>query len=336
VAIPFEQPGAIWIADNMDGNVENAWVTLEQSMQKEAIDFAMMSHKAVLDLSQQAVRTVPDEIYYYEPEVLQLDSPEILNAMQTAVKKNGVDVYEHCEVFDFKIDSQGCIATIDTSQGKFIADHVVNACGGWSSELFAGIGLTIPVALQPVYVANFLVSVNDIPESMPIIADFVNQAYFRRWRGSILHMHQPRRRQGKDIASSFCRATMNPDGANVIYDALSFNVYHQQLEEYVAKVTNRFPKMGKPVYAGGYHSFFDITPDLKFILGVDNHVDNLFHCLGAGQALKYAPIFGELIADLIIEKQITADRINIDEFSISRFLDKDISAYWHTGSVKNL
>lgn len=336
VTIPFEQPGAIWIADNIDGNSENAWVTLEQSMQKEEINFGMISHKAVLDLSQQAVRTVPDEIYYYEPEVLQLDSPEILNAMQTAVKKNGIDVYEHCEVLDFKIDAQGYIATIDTSQGKFIADHVVNACGGWSSELFAGIGLTIPVALQPVYVANFLVSVNDIPESMPIIADFVNQAYFRRWRGSILHMHQPRRRQGKDIASSFSRATMNPDGANVIYDALSFNVYHQQLEEYVAKVTNRFPKMGKPVYAGGYHSFFDITPDLKFILGVDNQVDNLFHCLGAGQALKYAPIFGELIADLIIKKQITADRINIEEFSISRFLDEDISAYWHTGSVKNL
>jgi glycine/D-amino acid oxidase-like deaminating enzyme len=146
-------------------------------------------------------------------------------------------------------------------------------------------------------------------------------------------MHQPRRRQGKDIASSFSRATMNPDGANVIYDALSFNVNHQQLEDYVSKVINRFPKMGKPVYAGGYHSFFDITPDLKFILGIDTQVANLYHCLGAGQALKYAPIFGELIADLIIEQQTSSGSIDIEEFSISRFIEKDISEYWHTESL---
>lgn len=330
VEIPFEQTGAIWIAENNEGNTAKSWMALEQTMQTEGIDFAMLSHKEVLKLSQQALKTVPDEIYYYEPEVLQLDSPQILNAMQTAVKKNHIDVFEHCQVFDFKLDAEQGITTIHTSQGQFLADHVVNACGGWSSDLFAGLGLTIPVALQPVYVANFLVSANDIPESMPIIADFVNQAYFRRWRGSILHMHQPRRRQGKEIASSFSRATMNPDGANVIYDALSFNVNHQQLEDYVARVTNRFPKIGKPVYAGGYHSFFDITPDLKFILGADAEVSNLYHCLGAGQALKYAPLFGELIADLIIDQTIAYPAMAIEEFSISRFKNKAISSYWHT------
>ena len=149
------------------------------------------------------------------------------------------------------------------------------------------------------YAANFLVSVHDIPEGMPIIADYVNQAYFRRWRGSILHMYQTRSRNVKDITRSFSRTTMNPEGANVIYDALSFNVTHQQLDNYLAKVTNRFPKIGKLVYAGGYHSFFDITPDLKFILGPEIQFTNLYHCLGAGQALKYAPTFGEIIAELI-------------------------------------
>ena len=329
VEIPFEQPGAIWIAESSDGKTAKAWMDLEQAMQKEGIDFSMMAHHDVLDLSQQALRTVPGEIYYYEPDVLQLDSPQILNAMQTAVKKNRIDVFEHCQVLDLQHDGEHGIRVIDTSQGKFSGDYVVNACGGWSAELFAGIGLAIPVALQPVYVANFLVSANDIPHSLPIIADYINQAYFRRWRGSILHMHQPRRRQSKDIASSFSRATMNPDGANVIYDALSFNVNHQQLEDYIGKVTRRFPNIGKPVYAGGYHSFFDITPDLKFILGVDTHYHNLYHCLGAGQALKYAPIFGELISDLILEKTIEFGPIDIEEFNISRFTEKNISQYFY-------
>ena len=49
---------------------------------------------------------------------------------------------------------------------------------------------------------------------------------------------------------------MNPEGANIIYDASSFSVNHQQLDHYLKKVENRFPKLGKAVYAGGYQSFF--------------------------------------------------------------------------------
>lgn len=334
VDIPYEQPGAIWIAEKSPENTYGKWSELEQAMQKESIRFSMISHQDAMNLSGDAVRTSPDELYYYEPEVLQLDSPQILNAMQTAAKQNRIDILEHCQVFDFEMNTQQGISALYTNQGKIYAEHIVNAVGGWSSELFAGIGLTIPVALEPVYAANFLVSVNDIPESMPIIADFVNQAYFRRWRGSILHMHQPRRRHGKDIARSFSRSAMNPEGANVIYDALSFNVNHEQLDNYFDKVINRFPKIGKPPYAGGYHSFFDITPDLKFILGKDAQISNLYHCLGAGQALKYAPIFGELIAELVVDKQVLTEGINIDEFSLSRFDHKDFSRYWQTDSIE--
>ncbi|HBA65188.1 MAG TPA: FAD-dependent oxidoreductase [Methylococcaceae bacterium] len=334
VDIPFEQSGAIWIAKSHSGKASKNWMDLEQAMQKENIDFTMISHQDVIELTRNAVKTVPEEIYYYEPDVLQLDSPQILNAMQTAAQKNNIDILEHCEVFDFEQDTRHNISALHTSQGKILANHVINAAGGWSSELFDGIGLSIPVALEPVYAANFLVSVNDIPESMPIIADYVNQAYFRRWRGSILHMHQPRRRNVIDVARSFSRAAMNPDGANVIYDALSFNVNHQQLDNYLGKIISRFPRIGKPVYAGGYHSFFDITPDLKFILGSDARVSNLYHCLGAGQALKYAPIFGEIIAELVVEKRMPADSIDIEEFSIARFVDKDLSEYWRSDSLQ--
>lgn len=328
VEIPYEQPGAIWIAPNLDGQTSKKWRDLEIAMQGEGIKFLMIPHQEVVALTRDAVKTVPEEIYYYEPEVLQLDAPQILNAMQTAAKINKIDVIEHCQVYEFECDSDDNINTLHTSQGKIVAENIVNAVGGWSSELFACLGITIPVALESVYAANFLISARDIPETMPIIADFVNQAYFRRWRGSILHMHQPRSRAGKDIASSFSRAAMNPEGADVIYDASSFNVNHQQLANYLAKVQNRFPKIGKPVYAGGYQSFFDITPDLKFILGPDTQVKNLYHCLGAGQSLKYAPIFGELIAELVSGKRVLSDTVAIEEFSIARFSGKSLSDFW--------
>ena len=74
-------------------------------------------------------------------------------------------------------------------------------------------------------------------------------------------------------------------------------------------------------------SYFDITPDLKFILGPDDRIPNLFHCLGAGQALKYAAIFGELIAELILEGR--NQDVDLGEFSIARFADKTLNDFFH-------
>lgn len=332
VDIPFEQPGAIWIANSHKTNGTSQWQQLKNSMQNEGITFQMIARKEVTDLCNDAIRVDPDEIYFHEPDVLQLDSSEILNGLQNAAKVNQVEIMEHCQVFDFERDNQGNITALLTNQGKIVCENVVNAMGGWSPDLFAAIGIQIPVALEPVFAANFLVSSQEIPGSLPIIADFVNRAYFRRWRGSILHMHQPRSRSGKAIARCFSKAMMNPDGANVIYDASSFSVNHQQLEHYLKKLEQRFPKLGKAVYAGGHQSFFDITPDLKFILGKDNAVANLFHCLGAGQALKYAPVFGELIAEMVTKGTTRYPDIDISEFSLTRFYDKPISEFWETST----
>jgi len=335
VDIPFEQPGAIWIAGNSQTRATNKWQLLEKTMQKENIALQMISGNEVNTLCSDSIRVDPDETYFYEPDVLQLDSSEILQVLQNAAKVNQVEIIEHCKVYDFDRDSDGNIIALHTNQGKVGCENIVNATGGWSSDLFASLDIQIPVALEPVYAANFLVSSQDVSASLPIIADFVNRAYFRRWRGSILHMHQPRSRSGNAIARSFSRAIMNPEGANVIYDASSFSVNHQQLEHYLTKIDNRFPKIGTAIYAGGYQSFFDITPDLKFILGKDTNASNLFHCLGAGQALKYAPVFGEIIADLVTQGRIQDTQIDISEFSIARFNGKAISEFWTTQTGDN-
>ena len=83
VDIPFEQSGAIWIAEivkatchPIDGNYSR------KTMQNENIALQMISRNEVTDLCKGAIRVDPEEIYFYEPDVLQLDSSEILNALQ--------------------------------------------------------------------------------------------------------------------------------------------------------------------------------------------------------------------------------------------------------------
>lgn len=72
--------------------------------------------------------------------------------------------------------------------------------------------------------------------------------------------------------------------------------------------------------------FFDVTPDLRFILGPDPRVPNLIHSLGAGQAFKYAPVLGEMMASFIVGGGPLADLGK--PFSISRFDDRYMADFW--------
>ena len=69
----------------------------------------------------------------------------------------------------------------------------------------------------------------------------------------------------------------------------------------------------------GYRSFFDITPDLRFILGRDSKVNNLFHNLGSGQAMKYTPILGEALAEDILGESSVKSKFDYNKFKIDRF-----------------
>ena len=55
-------------------------------------------------------------------------------------------------------------------------------------------------------------------------------------------------------------------------------------------------------------------------------MSNLVHCLGAGQSLKYAPVFGEAMADFVTGGGETAKLV--DGFSIARFDETYMSTFW--------
>ncbi len=312
VSIPYETPGAVWIGGA--SSPATRWLERMEIVRQAGVEIHPLDRNEAARLTAHAMRLDPDDLFFYEPDVLQLEAADVLHALQTAVSLNRVEVREHTQVLGFD-----GVHTVRTNRGIVHCDHLVNATGAWSPALMAGLGRVVPIAMEPVYVANWLVSASDLPEILPIIADYVNRAYFRRWRGSILHMHQPRQRDPERIAGYFSRSVMNPAGADVIYDATNFRVSQQQLQDYASRVSHRFPRIGAPLYAGGYVSVFDITPDLRFILGPDAVLPGLYHCLGGGQALKYAPVFGDLLSDAILHGTMTYQGLNLDEFALARF-----------------
>ena len=327
VAATFDACGAIWIAkdDVQSGNAK--WNGLERLMRETGVEFHQIGASEARAALPDSVNLHDGELYYLEPGALQFDPSAVRNLLYRGLDANEVDVRENTEVVGFERGDVGEIVAVLTRDGERLAcDHVINAAGAWSPAIFSSLGLSIPVGVEPVYVANWLTTTRGLQTTFPIIADYVNSAYFRLWRGNELHMHQPRKRAVRETARAFAESPLAIIGADFINDPKNQGLDYTQIKAYERMARYRFNNIDQVVYGSGYRSFFDITPDLKFILGPDHRVPNLVHCLGAGQSFKYTPVFGEIMADFVAGGSDYAGLAA--DFPISRFDDRYMANFW--------
>ena len=330
VNIVPEQPGAIWIAKNDKKESAKTWKELEKSLGKVNIDFSQIQSKEIKSLTNNSIRiNEKDELYFYEPNAMLFDPIEVRNSMYEAIENNNIELKENTKVIGFELSPNNKIKKIKTNHGTIEAENIINAAGGWSSQIFDSINVKIPVSLQPVYVSNWLISKKKLSQNFPIIADYINLSYFRTWRNGELHVHQPRDRSPSAIARSFAEEPTSMKGADVFFDSSNYTASYSETNKYQEMIRDRFPNSAPYIFNGGYISFFDITPDLKFILGDDKDISILYHCLGAGQAFKYAPIFGEILSDVILKRKSKIKNFNLEEFSIKRFYKPQMKKFWN-------
>lgn len=326
VSLRVEQPGAIWIARAGAAGENPKWCAMQTAMEVVGVPFARISRSRARELCAPHVRLDENEVFYHEPEALQLDPGEVRAALYAAVAINGLEVREKTAVVDFMRAPDGRVEQVLTDAGPIACQHVVNACGPWSPSVFASLGLQIPVSVEPVAVVNWMTSRRELGEPMPIIADYVNLAYFRTWRDGELHMHQPRKRNPRETARTFAENQLAMMGADFVNDPINQSLNYSQIRLYEDIARRRFDNVDRNVYSSGYRSYFDVTPDLKFILGPDPRVPNLVHCLGAGQSFKYAPVFGEIVADCVTGDGTLARQA--ESFSIGRFSSDYMASFW--------
>ncbi len=332
VSAEYQTCGALWIAPGLGGGRNKKWDELAKSMTELDIEFKKVSRNQAQEICTDSVILHDDEMYFFEPNAIQFDPAIIRHALYEALLANDIEVAERTAVKGFETNNNNEIKTVLTTKGTITCDYVVNAAGAWSPSIFASLGIRIPVSVEPVHVVNWLTSQREIGDAMPIIADYVNLAYFRLWRDSEIHMHQPRRRSVRETARAFAESTLNVTGADFINDPTQQGLGYSQIRVYEDIAKKRFKDVDSGIYGSGFRSYFDITPDLKFILGPDHRVGNLIHCLGAGQAFKYTPVFGEIVADCIIGAGNYYH--DIAEFSITRFDDQYMKNFWDKVSGK--
>jgi len=326
VQCEYESNGAMWIARDTGSGKNEKWSELANSLVNLNIQFGQVDRHQAQEICTKNINLSDNEIFYFEPDAIQFDPTKVRKALYEAIKINKINIREKTNVQGFVTDNNGKINKVLTDNGDINCENVINAAGAWSPSIFDSLGLNIPVSIETVNVVNWLTSQLDIDYRMPIIADYSNLAYFRLWRNGEIHMHQPRHRNTREIARTFSENPLHITGGDLINDPTNQSLGYGQIRIYEDIARKRFNDLDKSIYSSGYRSYFDITPDLKFILGKDSKISNLFHCLGSGQGFKYAPVFGELIADCIANEGEFLDVA--EEFSISRFSNTYMTNFW--------
>ncbi len=214
--------------------------------------------------------------------------------MREAILRRGVDLRLGTEVTGVQVEN-GCVAGLSTSAGRLPASVVVNAAGGWSREVSALAGLTVPnqasrheiLATEPLK-----------PFLDPMVTRLRDGLYFSQtMRGEIVGglslAHPTGTRAGVPSSSAFLRAMSQA-------------------------LVGILPALWRLGVLRAWSGFYDDTPDGLPVIGEDPRLRGFVHANGfGGHGFMLAPASSRRIAQAVL-----GERSDLDPglFSIDRFL----------------
>jgi len=215
-------------------------------------------------------------------------------ALQEAILRQGVDLRLGTEVTGVRVED-GRVAGLATSAGPLAATVVVNAAGGWSSDLSALAGLTVPnrasrheiLATEPLK-----------PFLEPMVTRLRDGLYFSQtMRGEIVGglslVHPTGTRQGMPSSPAFLRAM-----ARALVGILPSTRHLGVLR--------------------AWSGFYDDTPDGLPVIGEDPRLRGFVHANGfGGHGFMLAPAASRRVAQAVLREKSDLDP---GLFSIGRFL----------------
>ncbi|HLA75232.1 MAG TPA: glycine oxidase ThiO [Gammaproteobacteria bacterium] len=131
----FTQSGLLILADHEDVGAE-AWAASTHTRLERINSGDLARYEpALAGCAERA---------WWLPQVAQIRSPRLLQALQQDLLQKGVEIKEHTEVIGIQAQA-GRVTGVETVQGRLTADQVVVAGGAWSGKLLHGLGYDLPI-----------------------------------------------------------------------------------------------------------------------------------------------------------------------------------------------
>ena len=219
--------------------------------------------------------------------------------MAKAAHALGVSVREHCAVTGIDVED-GRVVGVQTARGSISAATVVLACGLWTRDLAATVGVSVPLyAAEHVHVRSG--SIGAGVSGLPVLRDVDNSYYIRAENDALLlGAFEPHGipRSTSDIPAGG-HATFPPDWPHI--------------EGIKVAAEAAVPALADAGYDRFINAPESFTPDTAFIMGETAEVAGLFVAAGMNsQGIIYAPGVGRELARWIASGSTCFDSSAVD------------------------
>jgi sarcosine oxidase len=229
----------------------------------------------------------PDEVALYEPGA-GLVSPEgsVAAHLQLAARC-GAELHHEEKAFTWSATAGG--VRVGTSQSYYTAGRLVLCPGAWAAELLAGLGIAFTVRRQVQYWFAPSGGIEPFrPDRHPV---YIWEGGGATFYGFPAH-NAPA--DGVKVAFHSGGRTCTPDG-------IDRTVSEAEVHEIATVVRRRFPTL-PGAFLRAVTCMYTDTADESFVLAPHPAAERvLLACGFSGHGFKFAPVVGEIVADLVVD-----------------------------------
>lgn len=305
---PFEYraPGSILVCESEEEmEAAEQWVERQKAA---GLPFRMLDQS---DIRQESKYFADDLLGGLECATDSTVNPYMLAfALLEAAMKQGAEAWKHTEVMDVKKEENGMFS-VDTSNGLFTANHVVNAAGVWAPKIGEMLGLSIPIKPRKGHIIvasrQDYVGSRKVMEFGYLISKFGGERRVDPLteKYGVALVFEPTESQNFLIGSS--------------REFVGFNTkVRQEVIQCIARRAIRFyPKMADMMMIRSYAGLRPYTEDHLPIVSRVDEIPHFYIAAGhEGDGISLAAVTGKVVEEMINEKETS---IPITPLSYNRF-----------------
>jgi len=222
-----------------------------------------------------------------------------VEALAANARRLGAEIYTYTEVIGIKVEN-GKIESVLTTQEEIKTHIVVNAAGGWSSDVAQMVGIKIPTMPYPHSAAALI---TEPLEPLP---------YFPE--SSEIWGRQTKNGQIVAGRADYITPETAPPTEEPGYNTEASLDYIQHVSEIMQRYIPRLSNVNILRHWGG---FFDVTPDALPILGEVDELEGLTLVCGcSAHGFCFSQAMGKFVTDLMVKRE----KSNImGSFNLRRF-----------------
>ncbi len=229
----------------------------------------------------------------YGPSDGFLDGHLYCSLLMELIVKAGGRVLQHTKILGVNSGTSGAIE-LETNQGNFVADEVVNAAGGWAGKVGDLLGAPVPLVPQ-LHSAALIQMGKPLANMIPMVMDYVPGSgkaglYFRYERPDQLvaglHIEEP------------IHGAADPD-------SYSETGSPEFIEELANQISVRLPELPAGGISRTWSGIYPMTKDKSPIVGAHPNNVSVKCALGAGgNGIQLSPAIGFAVAEEIVTGKI--------------------------------